>query len=792
MAPNGGPNGGEAASLVESAMLLRWRAPELALLLADRAVTAAQDDAMAVLRADHVAVFALNRLSRYGEAAHRLFPAIRDGATPQALRHELHVELAHCAAALGEPATALVAVRAVLAAGDDVAPVLRGGALVAVAEASAAVGREDLVTSALEEADELYREDPGLDHDTALLLRAAVRATDAAYQRSRREAAAAEAKARQGRDLLAGLADPDHDSGEVSARLMLELTLSLLARGAGETALQEVRPLLRRPVRAAAAGAVGRLRLALATQVHLAEGRHEPALTLLADAVEGAQRYGVDAVLAECLEGLSHVHEARNEFADALHCMRAARAAEGRHRRDVEAARATLLDNCGSARREQAHLIGQVAGLLGNAGTCSPGLDADTGPLPIGIMAESSAHQVAEVVARVQLPGRDAAEPDVVPTEIPEVQAAGTDVAETVDAAEVAVAHSAPVQAPAAVDISLVAPSATPAEPVDRTAVTQPVIEATHAALEVESPGGRDPWQSRARHRRGAAGTVLSVSDLLPASALSAGRSGRRRAEESARDRTVELDAVESPQGIEDGSGEASTARRQDTDISSESSASTLTYPMLVPPPADSPAAIEDGVTGGTPKQDPHQDPHQDPEDDPDQGPVDGTDDVSATQREVQVFGPPPAPTPRALEWEPVGGQPAEQAEASQMGLGDLLAEALAAYQESRDVYADARSTATPRTDDRGPTEETNRDLAGYGGGATRWTAGLSLASHASDSSPSDSSPSGSGVGEPSQRQADQAEASEAITNPLLRLPELTAEPRWAPPETRHRSTAGD
>ncbi|HEV7830037.1 MAG TPA: hypothetical protein VGP04_14560, partial [Pseudonocardiaceae bacterium] len=54
-------NGGEAASLVESAMLLRWRAPELALLLADRAVTAAQDDKMAVLRADYLAVFALNR-----------------------------------------------------------------------------------------------------------------------------------------------------------------------------------------------------------------------------------------------------------------------------------------------------------------------------------------------------------------------------------------------------------------------------------------------------------------------------------------------------------------------------------------------------------------------------------------------------------------------------------------------------------------------------------------------------------------------------------------------------------
>ena len=783
MAPNGGPNSGEAASLVESAMLLRWRAPELALLLADRAVTAAQDDSMAVLRADHIAVFALNRLGRYGEAAHRLFPAIRDGATPQALRHELHVELAHCAAALGEPAAALGAVRAVLAAGDDVAPVLRGGALVAVAEASAALGRDDLVTSALEEADELYREDPGLDHDTALLLRAAVRATDAAYHRGRDEVAAAEAKAREGRDLLAGLADPDHDSGEVSARLMLELTLSLLDRGAGEAALQEVRPLLRRPVRAAAAGAVGRLRLALATQVHLAEGRHEPALTLLADAVEGAQRYGVDAVLAECLEGLSHVHEARDEFADALHCMRAARAAEGRHRHDVEAARATLLDNCGSARREQAHLIGQVAGLLGNAVACRAGLDADTGPLPIGNMAESSAHPVAEAEdVQVRLPGRDIAESDVVHPDVAEVQVAGTAVAETVDAPEVAVERRAQVQAPAAVDISLVAPIATPAAPVDRRAVAQPVIEANHAALDVESRG-RDPWQSRARHRRGAAGTVLSVSDLLPASALSAGRSGRRRADEGAGDHTVELGALEALQGVDAEPEEASAVRHQDTHIADGPADAVPTYPMLVPPPANSSVAVDDGPTSGTTQQQGK----QDPEDEPEQTQGNDTGDVSETEREVQLFGPPPAPTPRALEWGPVSGRPAEQAEASQMGLGDLLAEALAAYQESRDVYADARSTGAPRADDRDPAEQTNRDVAGYGAGAARWTAGLALAANASDPGPVDS-----GVGEPSNRRADQAEASEAITNPLLRLPELTAEPRWVPPETRHRSAAGD
>ena len=735
-------------------MLLRWRAPELALLLADRAVAAAQDDTMAVLRADHIAVFALNRLGRYGEAAHRLFPAIRDGETPQGLRHELHVELAHCAAALGQPATALGAVRAVLAAGDDVAAALRGSALMAVAEASAALGHNDLVTAALEEADELYREDPGLDHDTALLLQAAVRATYAAHHRGVGDVAAAEAKAREGREFLAGLVDPDHDSGEVGARLMLELTLSLLARGAGETALQEVRPLLRRPVRAAAAGAVGRLRLALATQVHLAEGRHEPALTLLADAVEGAQRYGIDAVLAECLEGLSHVHEARDEFADALHCMRAARAAEGRHRREVEAARATLRYNYESARREEARLVGQVAELLGNAGTGNPGLDADTGPLPLPITAESSAHQVAEVpVARARLSGVDGAKPDVRSATSSEVQVAGTDVAEVVDEAQSAAVHGTEVQTPAAADISLVA----------RTTATEPLTEQTNTALGAESAGGDlDSWQSRARHRRGAAGTPLSVRDLLSSSALSAGPSGRRRAEESGVDRMEETDTLKLTQRTDGDSKDGSA------DSPGRPADSAVTYPVLVPPRADVSEVAEGATTRAASEGD--------------------TDQLLATRRELPSSGPPPAPTPRALEWDAVDGEPEGEGETRQMGLGDLLAEALAAYQESRDVHADARPTGPSRTDDALTAEETVRDLPHYRPGGARWAVGLALAPGVNDPTPSEPKPSG-----PNPRQADPAEPSEAITNPLLRLPDLTTEPRWAPPEPgQHRSAAGD
>jgi tetratricopeptide (TPR) repeat protein len=760
-------NGGEAASLVESARLLRWRAPELALLLADRAVTAAQDDKMAVLQADHLAAFSLNRLGRHGEAAHRLFPAIRDADTPQCLRHELHVELAHCAVALGEPATAFGAVSAVLAAGDDVAPVLRGGALVAVAEASAALGRDDLATSALQEADELYREDPSLDHDTALLLRASARAVDAARHRRRGAVADAEVKAREGRELLAGLADPEHDNGEVSARLMLEIVFALLDRDAGDAATQEVRPLLRRPVRAAAAGTVGRLRLALATRVHLAEGRHEPALTLLADAVEGAQRHGVDAVLAECLEGLSHVHEARGEFADALHCVRAARAAEGRHRRHMESARSTLLENCRSARREEVRLVGQVAVLLGNAGGTGP--DSDAGSLSaeiaVGVAARRTAEsdtpesevlqsEMAEAEAahsesvELELAESKVAEPETAELEVAGVAVAEVEVAElevgAADIGEVEVAEVespqsfAPALMPAAQGISLVESSVPSSEP----------VPADLQAAEAELSSGLDSWQSKARHRRGT-GTLVCVSDLLPASALSSGRSGRRRAEEPAEDHADETSVAEAHQIGDDGTEDGSAGRRQAADCADVPSA---TYPLLVQLPRDPSAALEGEATDSFPAED--------------------IENVPSIRREFPSSGPPPAPTPRALEWESVDDSSAGEGEAK-MGLGDLLAEALAAYQESRDVHADTRSTGMRSNDGSTAADaEASRDVPRYRGPGTRWTTGLALAPN------------------PIDRHDD--DPSEAVTNPLLRLPDLTAEPRWVPPETGRRSAAGD
>jgi tetratricopeptide (TPR) repeat protein len=787
---------GEAASLIESAMLLRWRAPELALLLADRAVTAAQDDQMAILRAEHLAIFALNRLGRHGEAAYRLLPAIRDAATPASLRNELHVELALCAIALGEPATALEAVRVVLAAGDDVAPVLRGTALVAAAEASDALGRGDILTPALEEADELYREDPTLDRDTALLLRAAAKAADAARHRRCGAAAEAEAQAKAGRELLAGLADPEHDSGEVNARLMLEIVLVLLDRDEGDAAMRQVRPLLRRPVRAAAAGAVARLRLALATRVHLAEGRYEPALTLLADAVEGAQRHGVDAVLAECLEGLSHVHEARGEFADALHCVRAAHAAESRHRRNVEAARAMLLEHWGFARPAIAGLVDQVIALLGATGPGSAGSDPDAGLLNAEITAVVSPRRTSEnddppagdtvgaEPPEVKAPVTEASEeqapeakaPDM---EAPEAETSTGGITETdisgnptleIDLgvkekseAEAPQTAGEISEAPAPASVALPQPALgvsqvnaaalarEPASPVAFQPVTMDAGLASQEAadlLSTESSAGLTPWHSGARHRRGS-GTLVCVSDLLPASALSAGRSGRRRAEERSEGAPpTERRRSGDGEPKEDAAGSQQAAVRTGT----PSSVPAFTYPLLVQPPAASLGALEREVTDSVPPEDPEESP--------------------TARREFPASGPPPAPTPRAMEWESESAGSAGD-ESRQMGLGDLLAEALAAYQESRDVRAHHAGPIRPSGENVFTVADAGISRAGlpYRSPGTRWMPGLQLAS-------------------PIDRRDD--DPSEALTNPLLRLPDLTAEPLWIPPETGRRSAAGD
>ncbi|MGW4214124.1 hypothetical protein ACWEIJ_39495 [Lentzea sp. NPDC004789] len=357
----------EVSTLVVPAWRLRWRAPELALVLGERALAlaSARHDEADRLRAESLVVFAGNRVGRGVRIADRAIDALK--AAEAAGEHEtawlLRVELAACARSVGAPLTGFAAVTPVLEA-SDVPAELRASALVQASECLVTVGRGDEPTRALAEADQLYVADTTLDEDTRLLLRGLIRAVQAAQHRRWGDIAAAIGAAREGLDLLGRFADPSADSGQGVGRLTLELVLSLMDANRLLDASEVGTPLLDRPVRAPSASTSGWLRLALATRVHLPAGRVALAREMLRDAAASAERHQLDTLLAESLLALAHVHEVSGELADALTNLRSAHAAERRRARAVYAVRARLAAEFSGVHRQPADLHQQLASLL--------------------------------------------------------------------------------------------------------------------------------------------------------------------------------------------------------------------------------------------------------------------------------------------------------------------------------------------------------------------------------------------------------------------------------------------
>jgi hypothetical protein len=357
----------EVSTLVVPAWRLRWRAPELALVLGERALAlaSARHDEADRLRAESLVVFAGNRMGRGVRIADRAIDALK--AAEAAGEHEtawlLRVELAACARSVGAPLTGFAAVTPVLEA-PDVPAELRASALVQASECLVTVGRGDEPTRALAEADQLYVADTTLDDDTRLLLRGLIRAVQAAQHRRWGDIAAAIGAAREGLDLLGRFTDPSADSGQGIGRLTLELVLSLMDASRLLDASEVGAPLLDRPVRAPSASTTGWLRLALATRVHLPAGRVALAREMLRDAAASAERHQLDTLLAESLLALAHVHEVSGELADALTNLRSAHAAERRRARAVYAVRARLAAEFSGVHRQPADLHQQLASLL--------------------------------------------------------------------------------------------------------------------------------------------------------------------------------------------------------------------------------------------------------------------------------------------------------------------------------------------------------------------------------------------------------------------------------------------
>ncbi|WP_434449041.1 histone H1-like repetitive region-containing protein [Lentzea sp. E54] len=357
----------EVSTLVVPAWRLRWRAPELALVLGERALAlaSARHDEADRLRAESLVVFAGNRVGRGVRIADRAIDALK--AAEAAGEHEiawlLRVELAACARSVGAPLTGFAAAIPVLEA-PDVPAELRASALVQASECLVTVGRGDEPTRALAEADQLYVADESLDDDTRLLLRGLIRAVQAAQHRRWGDIAAAIGAAREGLDLLSRFTEPSADSGLGLGRLTLELVLSLMDANRMRDASDVGTPMLERPVRAPSASTSGWLRLALATRVHLPAGRVALAREMLREAAASAERHQLDTLLAESLLALAHVHEISGELAEALTNLRSAHAAERRRARAVYAVRARLAAEFSGVHRQPADLHQQLASLL--------------------------------------------------------------------------------------------------------------------------------------------------------------------------------------------------------------------------------------------------------------------------------------------------------------------------------------------------------------------------------------------------------------------------------------------
>ncbi|WP_143121635.1 hypothetical protein [Saccharopolyspora antimicrobica] len=314
-------------------------------MLSDRAVALARraGDQAARLRAEALALFASNRLGRGVPATGRALAAVRDAesAGDAEVTAELRVELAWCACAAGSPEVAARILRPVLEQ-ERIEPSLRAHALLALAASMPVHQQDGSRTEALDEAERLYGAGES-NRDIARLLQARVCAARAGHHRRLGEFAEATEAADAGLDQLHQLGDPAADSGEIRTRLVLERVQSLLELGHRPEAVTAAEKVLAEPVRAAAAGPVGWLGLALATRVHLPNGDHAAALRVLGDTAAISERHKLDGLLAEALNTLSQVHERSSEFPDALRALRGAYAADRRWRAAVHHARARLL-----------------------------------------------------------------------------------------------------------------------------------------------------------------------------------------------------------------------------------------------------------------------------------------------------------------------------------------------------------------------------------------------------------------------------------------------------------------
>nr|WP_103352631.1 hypothetical protein [Amycolatopsis sp. CA-128772] len=322
--------------LIERADALHLRAPELALVLGERAAALAEaasaDEQW--IRAESLVVSARVRLGERPATVGRAVAALRaaEHAGYGDIAARLRIDLAVCARSLGVPLTGLAALRPVLT-DPVVSPVHRAAAWCHLVGCLGQLGRKSELDRVLVEADKLVVGDESLGADTQLLVRALLRVGTAAHRRRHGDLTAAADAARTGLGFLEKLDNPADDGGLVRIRLVLLLVSTLLDRGDTEMAYEIAEPVLAEPVRAAGVAPMGWLRLAVATRVHLPAGAGEAAIEQVREAVASTDRHGLPAVTARLWLELAQLQERFGQAEEAIACLYRSRAAEQLHAR---------------------------------------------------------------------------------------------------------------------------------------------------------------------------------------------------------------------------------------------------------------------------------------------------------------------------------------------------------------------------------------------------------------------------------------------------------------------------
>lgn len=345
--PSGEGDSAEGDVLIESAEQLRWRAPELSLVIARRAATfagEAQDEGLE-LRANALVVGNLVRLGRHAEAVRPAVTALGDAesAGRSELAAKLRVDLASSSCTIGIAGAGFAILRAVLDSADASAGV-RASALAESVSCLAHLGRREELDDALAEADRLFAADTGLWPDTRRLLRAVLCARTAAYRRRHGDSSGAVVAVSEGLTLLDGLSDQHVEGGQARARLNLELVCALLDEGDQDPAWRHAEEIVAQPQRATSAAAAGRLMLVAAMRILIPTGQLDQGRAWLGDAARLGERHSLEPLLVDALTALAHVQELAGEPTAALESLRRARAAEYRHLRAATEARMMLVE----------------------------------------------------------------------------------------------------------------------------------------------------------------------------------------------------------------------------------------------------------------------------------------------------------------------------------------------------------------------------------------------------------------------------------------------------------------